>query len=242
MKAVTMHRNYTDAMSEIVDDYYKHFYQDVHGGDVTGAANARLQEDLERPRAGDHFGTVLELGAGDLTHVSHVRHGYNTYVAGDIREPASLDGWQLISDGDVPLSAGEFFSLLDAQRLEFPSGSFDRLVATCLVMHLDDPELALHEWRRVVRSGGILDILIPCDPGLAVRTYRALFSRRRARKLGFEYFDLVNALDHKRPVSSLLAIAKYVFRDDELKIDWYPFVKLPSWNANSHLVLRVRRS
>jgi|GEM_PF-327180 len=229
-------------MSEIVDDYYANYYGKVHGGAATGAANAKLQHDLERPHEGKHFDWVLELGAGNLSHISHVQHSFDTYVAGDIRTPQSLEGWHVLKQGEVPSSSGRHFVELDAQTLSFEDASFDRLAATCLLMHLDDPESALRDWRRVVRPGGVLDILIPCDPGAAVRLYRALFSRRRAKKLGFEYFDLVNASDHKRPVGSLLTITRYVFADDDMQIDWFPFGHIPSWNANSHLVLRVRRA
>ena len=107
-------------------------------------------------------------------------------------------------------------------------------------MHLDDPLSALNEWRRLVKPNGVLDILAPCDPGFAVRIYRTLVSRRRANKLGFPYFDLVNALDHLHPVGSLMTIAKFAFKEDEFKVSWYPF-RIPTWNLNSHAVLRVRR-
>jgi SAM-dependent methyltransferase len=205
-----------------------------------GCANGRLQADLERPYAEEHFDSVLELGAGSLGHIDSVRHSYRRYVAADIRTPDDHTGWTNLGTATLPEATGRYFATFDARRIPFDEGTFDRLVATCLVMHLDDPLEALTDWRRVVRVGGVLDILVPCDPGLLVRVYRTLISRRRAVSLGFDQFDLVNALDHKRPVGSLLVIARHVFSADQLEVDWYPF-RIPSWNLNSHLVLRARR-
>lgn len=230
-------------MADVVDEYYRRCYSSVHAGAVAGAANDRLQKDLERPHAHRHFDDVLELGAGDLGHIDHVRHRFRRYVAGDLRPPPDLGEWVSLTPLEaVPEMPGRYFVELDAHDLPFPDRSFDRLVTTCLLMHLDDPMLALEEWRRVVRAGGVLDLLVPCDPGLAVRCYRLLVSRRRARSRGFEHFDLVNAIDHKRPVGSLLTVCRYAFAEDSMHIDWFPFRRVPSWNLNSHLVVRVRRA
>ncbi len=229
-------------MPNVVDEYYLDYYSSVHSGALAGRANDRLQADLEVRRKGNFFENVVELGAGDLGHIEHVRHGFRRYLAVDIRTPADIRDFVTLKTPDLPGPDGRYFIELDAQQLGLPDGSFDRLVATCLLMHLDDPLEALQGWRRVVRPGGVLDILIPCDPGLAVRTYQSLVTRRRARAQGFEHFDLVNALDHKRPVGSLLTIAGYAFHADRMTIDWFPFRFVPSWNLNSHLVLRVRRA
>lgn len=48
------------------------------------------------------------------------------------------------------------FVVGDAQHLAFADASFDRCRAERVLMHLDDPERALAEMRRVVRSGGRL--------------------------------------------------------------------------------------
>ena len=224
----------------IVDTYYENFYNLVHRRDDSKKASETLQNDLERGRSSDFFPNVIELGAGELFHISSVKHKYERYVAVDIRRPSSLEGWVEIVVPQLPAEHGKYFYRADASSIQFQDETFDRLVATCLLMHLEQPLPALVEWRRLVKSSGTLDILIPCDPGIAVRIYRTLVSRRRAERLGFEYFDLVNSLDHVHPVSSLITIAKYVFKDDEFHIDWYPF-RLSSWNLNSHIVLRVRR-
>jgi phosphatidylethanolamine/phosphatidyl-N-methylethanolamine N-methyltransferase len=56
--------------------------------------------------------------------------------------------------------------------LSVPSASFDRLIATHVLEHLPKPERVLREWARVVRPGGTLSLILPCDPGLARRLGR----------------------------------------------------------------------
>lgn len=226
--------------NSIVDSYYADFYDLVHRKDTAKKANDKLQADLERTRSSRSYANVLELGAGDLFHLASVRHTFERYIAVDIRQPTSLEGWNELFEPKLPEEHGTFFFQGDATSIAFADETFDRLVATCLLMHLGDPLSGLLEWRRLVKVGGVLDILVPCDPGIAVRLYRTFVSRRKAEKLGFEYFDLVNALDHLHPVGSLITIAKYAFKDDDLHVDWYPF-HISSWNLNSHAVLRITR-
>ena len=49
--------------------------------------------------------------------------------------------------------------VMDATRLEFPDGSFDRAVATYAVSAVPEPLRVLQEMARVVRPGGVLVIL-----------------------------------------------------------------------------------
>lgn len=49
----------------------------------------------------------------------------------------------------------------DASRLPFPNGSFDAAHAERVLMHLEDPETALQEIRRVVRAGGWIVVAEP---------------------------------------------------------------------------------
>jgi ubiquinone/menaquinone biosynthesis C-methylase UbiE len=48
------------------------------------------------------------------------------------------------------------FEVGNVYELPFADGSFDVVFANAVLMHLRDPVAALREWRRVVRSGGMV--------------------------------------------------------------------------------------
>jgi len=82
-------------------------------------------------------------------------------------------------------------------------------------LHLDNPISALHEWLRVLKPGGHLDTMIPNDHSSTLSLYRVLFSRRKAKRLSFKYFDLVNALEHKNYYERLYHLISTDFFDFE---------------------------
>ena len=56
------------------------------------------------------------------------------------------------------------FEVADVNRLPFPDGSFDAVLAHAVLMHQREPLLALAEMRRVLRPGGIVGVR-DCDWG-----------------------------------------------------------------------------
>jgi SAM-dependent methyltransferase len=55
----------------------------------------------------------------------------------------------------------------DAERLEFPAASFDRVLINFGVLHFPRPERALAEARRVLRAGGRLGFSVWAGPELS---------------------------------------------------------------------------
>jgi ubiquinone/menaquinone biosynthesis C-methylase UbiE len=52
-------------------------------------------------------------------------------------------------------------AVMDGARLEFPDNSFDVLVASDVLEHIEQESQALQEWRRVLRPGGHLLVFVP---------------------------------------------------------------------------------
>jgi ubiquinone/menaquinone biosynthesis C-methylase UbiE len=77
----------------------------------------------------------------------------------DIRTPSQLNLEQLNKRGFI-------FQLANVESLHFEDDFFDRVVCTCLLHHLKNPDIGLNEILRVVKSGGTVDILVPNDPSL----------------------------------------------------------------------------
>jgi len=197
-----------------------------------GRAVAVAHRQMEKGIGGS-FATVLELGAGSGHHRQYVRHGYDTYVETDISYQGSTS-----AETDGKTVRHEF---ADAQELPYDDRSVDRLVATCLLAHLDDPEKALSEWRRVVKPGGLLSIYVPCEPGTALRMIRAVTTARKARRLGHDDYELTLAREHRNHAVGLERQLTHVFRNDSISTHRWP-LPFRTWVLNLFTVYQVRRS
>jgi phosphatidylethanolamine/phosphatidyl-N-methylethanolamine N-methyltransferase len=213
-----------DARYGNIDVYYKEFYAQMPCGSESGCVAKLAHRFIERPYGPDVVHDyVLEVGAGDGLHLPFVRHTFGRYEMTDINE-ASIE---LARKRAAGRSAVEV-SLADAQHLPHADASVDRLIATCVLLHLPQPEQALREWRRVTRPrGGSLSIYVPNEPSCLTRTGRAVTSRRAAKKIGFEGFDLMIAREHINHGWGLDQMIRHVFYDDELHAHAWPIPHSP---------------
>lgn len=219
-----------------VELYYQEFYSRMMGHDSKGLLSVLWKyphQLMEKPFKSNHGKKILELGCGEGEHLTFVQSDYSEYLATDI-DSSRLKKMQ----SNLPSNTKT--SICNAESLPFEDETFDRVIATCLLAHLSDPEEALREWRRVTKVGGSLTIYIPCEPGFALRLFRMLFSAPKARKLGFEGFNLYIARDHRNDAYRLLNIAAEVFSEDRLKYVFRPFL-VRSWYLNLFSLLQIVR-
>ena len=52
-------------------------------------------------------------------------------------------------------------AVMDGAHLDFPDASFDLVIASDVLEHIEDEAQALREWRRVLRPGGRLLVFVP---------------------------------------------------------------------------------
>lgn len=112
--------------------------------------------DLRRRVVGAASGTILEIGAGTGANVAHYHPGV-TVTAIDLR-PLHL---QAAGEKARNRRTSVDFSAAcaDAQQLPFPDKTFDTVLGTLVFCSIAQPEAALVEVRRVLRSGGQLILL-----------------------------------------------------------------------------------
>lgn len=219
-----------------VDVYYKEFYSRMMGHDSDGLLSILWKYPhklMEKPYKSNEGMKILELGFGEGEHIGFVRANFESYLATD------LDAARLAKVAGT-LPEGVSTQQCDATNLPFEDHYFDRVIATCLIAHLPDPEEALREWRRVVKVGGHLTIYVPCEPGFSLRLFRKLFTAPKARKLGFEGFNLYISRDHRNDAFRTLNIASEVFSEDKIKYVFRPFF-LRSWYFNLFSLLQIQR-
>jgi phosphatidylethanolamine/phosphatidyl-N-methylethanolamine N-methyltransferase len=221
--------------------YLEHYDEIVHSG-ASGFAQRMFHLAIERPwSAGNEFHTVLDLGATSGEHLQFVRHRFARYTMVDIRD--SAEARQAAAAASRPGAAVEFM-VADVQNLDpIEDASIDRVVAMCLLHHVNDPRGSLHHWRRVVKPGGVLSIFLPCDPGAAWRLGRELTNVRKIRAMGYSLLEtrLLYACDHPNQFPSLRWLIEGTFADDEISVHRFPFGPLDSWNLNLFMTFQIRK-
>ncbi len=127
-------------------------------------------------------GRILEVGVGTGISLPDYAPG-NRIVGVDISEPMLAKARERVAA--LGLRHVEALEVMDAEKLAFPDGSFDVVVAQYVVTAVPNPERALDEFARVLRPGGEIVILsrVGAEAGLR-RTVERWFAPA-ARKLGW---------------------------------------------------------
>jgi SAM-dependent methyltransferase len=113
-------------------------------------------------RPGDR---LLDLGCGFGRHAFEAARRGARVVAVD-RADAELkevrNTWgAMVAAGEVTAANGVGTVLVDAARLPFGDGSFDRVIAAEVLEHIDDDRTAVDELARVLRPGGVIAVTVP---------------------------------------------------------------------------------
>lgn len=162
------------------------------------------------------FERVLEVGAGTGEHLGFVRHKFDKYVVTD-QDAKTLE---IAKEKSASIDSNKLlFEVQAGENINYPDNSFDRLIAAHVLEHIYQPHLAIKEWVRVIKNGGVLSILIPTDPGVAWRLGRALGPRRNAHAKGLAY-DYIMAREHVNSCTNLVAILRHYFPNSTET--WWP--------------------
>jgi len=127
-------------------------------------------------------------------------------------------------------------SVQDATKLNFSNDEFDRVIAAHILEHLPNPHLVLREWARVLKPGGILSILLPCDPGIAWRLGQSLRSKSNFSSVGLNY-DYINAREHINSIGNLRVLIDFYFPENK-KVQWEP-LKIPYYDLNLFYIVHI---
>jgi ubiquinone/menaquinone biosynthesis C-methylase UbiE len=101
-------------------------------------------------------GRVLEVGVG--TGISLPQYASNTRIFG-IDISAAMLRKAKTRVAELGLKNVEGLAVMDAEKLDFPDGSFDVVMAQYVVTAVANPEATLDEFARVLRPGGEVILL-----------------------------------------------------------------------------------
>lgn len=169
--------------------YYEKFYPYILGIDTKGVFSFLSKYPhylMEKPFKSNLNLDILELGFGQGEHLKFVVEDYKQYIA--------IDKKNYLQDRKT--NAKLKFIKMNAESLKFSDAKFDRIVATCLVVHLKDIEKALLEWRRVLKPGGVITIYIAMEPSILLSIFRNVIIKPKVKYAGFTGYDLFIAREH----------------------------------------------
>ena len=204
---------YYDYLS-VYDDSYS---SDTLAGYMLRKSHLLLEKSLPIRREDQH---VLEIGAGTGHHYQFVdKSKIASYVITDGSDSAlkliSEKYQKEIQQGSIVVKQADALDLT-----AFNDKKFDRVIATHVLEHIPAPIDALKEWSRVLKQGGILSLVLPCDPGMLWRFGRYFGPRRTAVKAGLLHYDYIQAIEHVNPIFNLYQIINYHF--DQTIDMWWP--------------------
>jgi len=158
---------------------------------------------------------VLDFGAGTCWLSRELAKLGASVTAADVSDRALALGQQLIANDPVSASLDVEFVRLIEGRLPFADGSFDRIVCFDAFHHVPDQELAIREFARVLRNGGLAAFHEPgphhsqaVQSQYEMRTFGVIESDIRveelagvARSAGFTKIELAAYTSHPALIS-----------------------------------------
>jgi phosphatidylethanolamine/phosphatidyl-N-methylethanolamine N-methyltransferase len=129
------------------------------------------------------------------------------------------------------------FSKEDATKLSFENECCDRVIAAHVLEHLYRPHEVIREWMRILKPGGVLTLILPCDPGLLYKLGRYAVVRKKMMRVGIEY-DYWMAREHVNPINNLVSFVRYFFPSIEEK--WLPF-RVPLIDMNLFYIIHAKK-
>ena len=125
--------------------------------------------------APEGFVSTLEIGAGLGEHVEYevlTEAQRRNYVAVELRPAMAAKIAERFPEIQVHVGDCQ-------QRLDFPDGRFDRVVAVHVLEHLPNLPAAVREMHRLCDKGrGRFQVVIPCEGGLAYSLARRISAQR----------------------------------------------------------------
>jgi SAM-dependent methyltransferase len=218
----------TDEQLRIRDDYMKYFHE-IYSERYGAVAKFNHTYPLSSARPGIR---TLEIGAGLGEHLDFEDASeQEEYVALELRDEMAA----VIAQAHPGISTlvGDVVAGLDV-----PDAAFDRVVAIHVLEHLPNLPPALDEVRRVLKPGGLFEIVIPCEGGLGYALGRRVTSKRVFEKRYNMNYDWYIKSEHFNVPGEIMA--ELDTRFTRARSSWWP-LKVPNVHLNLCLGLTYRR-
>ncbi len=174
---------------------------------------------------------TLEIGAGIGAHIAFEDISTQDYCALELRPEMARE--IIKKYPEVRVTVGDIQGQLD-----FPSGSFDRIVSIHVLEHLPDLPRALNEIKRILKPKGFCDFVLPCEGSIAYSIARKISAERIFKK---RYRTSYNWFIKSEHINSFPEIMDEL-KSSGFKTEWRKFfpIPLPFYWMNLAVGLRCR--
>ena len=165
-------RPLTPEQKRISDDFMHHWHEVLprHFGPIE-----KFNHGYPVRRAPANFRRTLEIGAGLGEHLDYEQltaQQESDYYAVELRQ--NMTDTLQARFPRIKAVTGDC-----QQRLDFPDGHFDRILAVHVLEHLPDLPAAIREMYRLCdKSSGVFSVVIPCEGSLAYTLARRISAQR----------------------------------------------------------------
>lgn len=215
------------------DRFYRDYYPKVMSGGLIGRLWKHIHYLLDKPFLDSSQLRIVEVGSGNGQHFVLTNLNYGEYVEVDIRRSEYPELGAKIHDEKKRRFIQEDATLLES----ISDDSFDGLISTCLLVHLNNPRLALENWRRVVSNHGKISIYVANEPGIVLRFARHFTTKRRISKLGFAH-DSLHWSEHRNHFPAMRVAIRQVFDMDVIHEKGFPF-RAKFWDLNLFTIYTI---
>lgn len=210
---------------EIRDDFMRFWHERLASNQAFGILE-KFNHGYAVKNAPAHFKTTLEIGAGLGEHLVHEHltdEQRKNYVPVELRSNMVEKIRERFPD--VPAVQGDC-----QQRIDFPDGSFDRILAIHVLEHLPNLPATIKEMYRLCnKESGVLSVVIPCEDGLAHRLGRFVSAEQMFRRRYGQSFKWCADSEHiSIPDEIIQEISKYF---DVAHKEFFP-LKIPVVSLN----------
>ena len=223
-------------MDPLIIQHYED-YNDVYYTGGLGLFERWTHQSLEKGKKIAPQSSILDIGGGNGQHVPFLSGKFSNYTILDLLDHSQKLN-PVINGEDIPKI---HFVLGNAEKLPFDNESFDRVILTCVLHHVDSPAKVLTECRRVLRNGGELSIYLPNDPGMIYRWIRHFGAHKKYAKLTKRPIAEIKylwAIEHQNHVLGISTMIRQMFKGDSIRRRSYP-LPLGSWNLNLFQIFQI---
>lgn len=165
---------------------------------------------------------TLEIGAGLGAHCQYEDLKKQEYHCLEYREEFCQEIRKILPANRVV--CGDIHTVQP-----WEAGTFDRIIAIHVLEHLRDLPVSLKEIRRLLKKDGVLDIVIPCEGGLAHTFARKISAEKLFRKNFHMDFTPIHLNEHVNSFGEILTELNKGF--EIVQREYFP-LRIPFPNLN----------